>query len=231
MNPWIAAFSLGLAGSLHCVGMCGPLVLALPGGRDKSLPRRLFGRLAYNLGRTVTYAIMGLLAGAFGHVVQHVGLQQFVSILLGVLLLATVFLSSRHAPAWVVQRITVPLQKALAGLLKRDGARGLFEIGLLNGLLPCGLVLAALAGASLQVGPLRGALYMALFGLGTTPLLFALSLGGLSLRSPRLRPVLNNIIPAVTCTVAVLLILRGLNLGIPFISPNLSTPGASCCPH
>jgi sulfite exporter TauE/SafE len=231
MNPWIAAFSLGLIGSLHCVGMCGPLVLALPGGADRSLFRRLLGRLAYNLGRTATYATMGLLAGSFGHVIQNVQLQQFVSILFGVLLLATVFLSARHTPAWIVRHITVPLQKALGGLLKRDGARGLFEIGLLNGLLPCGLVLSALAGASLQVGPLRGALYMALFGLGTTPLLFALSLGGLGLRSPRLRPILNNLIPAVTCVVAVLLIVRGLNLGIKFLSPNLSTPGASCCPH
>ncbi len=227
----LEAFLLGAVGSLHCVGMCGPLVLALPGGNDISIARRIFGRLSYNLGRTVTYTGMGLVAGLMGMALHLAGIQQAVSIVFGVLLLATVFLGSRHAPGWVTRWLTVPLQKAMAGLLRREGARGLFEIGLLNGLLPCGLVMAAMAKASLQDGALAGAVYMALFGLGTTPLLFALSLGGLGLRSPRLRPLLGHLIPAVTCIVAMLLILRGLNLGIPYLSPDLETPGASCCPH
>jgi sulfite exporter TauE/SafE len=115
-------------------------------------------------------------------------------------------------------------------LLQRGSLAGLYRTGVANGLLPCGLVYAALAGASLQDSALSGSLYMALFGLGTLPLMFALSMGGLTLQSPKLRPVLNRLIPAVTCVVAALLILRGLSLGIPYISPDLSG-GGSCCPH
>ncbi len=229
-NAVVAAFGLGLAGSLHCVGMCGPLVLALPGGHSAKLSQKLLGRISYHLGRSVTYAGMGLFAGVLGKVIQLNGLQQAVSILLGLLLLATVFLNSSHVPTWITTRVTLPLQKSLARLLKRPGSRGLFEIGLMNGLLPCGLVYAALAGASLQEGALWGALYMFIFGLGTAPLLFALSLGGLRLSNPRWRPVLNRVIPGVTCLVAVLLILRGMALGIPYISPDLGS-GGSCCPH
>ncbi len=229
MNLW-TAFILGFAGSLHCLGMCGPLALALPGGRDASTARRVAGRAAYNLGRILTYAIFGLFAGQIGHVFRVAGFQQTVSLLLGVLLLLAIFWKPQWLPAWIVRRVHAPLQRGLGRMLRLDGMAGLFQVGLLNGLLPCGLVYAAMAGASLQGGPLGGAAYMALFGLGTAPMMFALSLGGLSLRSPRWQPILRRVIPAVTLVVATLLILRGLALDIPFLSPDLAVPG-SCCPH
>jgi sulfite exporter TauE/SafE len=225
-----SALALGLAGSLHCLGMCGPLALALPASPEASLGRRALGRLLYNLGRAVTYAGMGIFAGVLGHAIRMAGVQQAVSILLGVLLLATVFLSTRHLPAWMINTFYRPVQKGLQRILRRGSLLGLFQTGLLNGLLPCGLVYAALAAASLQAGAIQGAAYMFFFGLGTIPLMFALSLGGLGLRNPRLQPVLNRLIPAVTCTVAVLLILRGLSLGIPYISPVLDA-GGGCCGH
>jgi len=230
MNALWFAFTLGLAGSLHCLGMCGPLALALPAPRDASRFVRALGRLLYNLGRTLTYAFMGLFAGLLGHALQLGGLQQIVSILLGMLLIATLFLNTRHMPEWVLKRFYRPVQRGLGKLLHRHGKFGLLQVGLLNGLLPCGLVYAALAGAALQSGALRGALYMGIFGLGTIPMMFAISMGGLTLRSPRFKPVLQYLVPALTLTAGVLLILRGLSLGIPYISPDLSTPGA-CCAH
>ncbi|MEX2606359.1 MAG: sulfite exporter TauE/SafE family protein [Kiritimatiellia bacterium] len=224
-----SALALGLAGSLHCLGMCGPLALALPANREATKAQRALGRLLYNLGRAVTYAGMGIFAGLFGRVLQVAGFQQALSIVLGVLLMATVFLNTRHMPEWVLNRFYRPVQRGLGRILKRGSYAGLFQTGLLNGLLPCGLVYAALAAASLQAGPVQGSLYMFLFGLGTLPLMFALSLGGLRLHSPQFQPVLNRLIPVVTFTVAVLLILRGLSLGIPYISPVLSS--GSCCSH
>jgi sulfite exporter TauE/SafE len=226
-----SALILGLAGSLHCLGMCGPLALALPASPDASLGRRAMGRLLYNLGRAVTYAFMGIFAGVLGHAIRMAGVQQVVSILLGVLLLATVFLKSHHMPSWLLNTFYRPVQRGLQRILRRGSLLGLFQTGLLNGLLPCGLVYAALAAASLQAGAVQGAAYMFLFGLGTIPLMFLLSLGGLGLRNPRFQPVLNRLIPAVTCTVAVLLILRGLSLGIPYISPVLEAGGGGCCAH
>lgn len=224
-----AAFMIGLAGSLHCVGMCGPLALALPSRSTDGKGKRVLGRLLYNLGRTTTYAAMGLGAGAFGHVIRLAGVQQAVSIVLGVLLLLTVVLTTRQLPGWMVRTFYRPVQKLVGKLLQHGSLAGLYRTGIANGLLPCGLVYAALAGASLQSGPISGALYMALFGLGTLPLMFVLSMGGLTLQSPRLRPVLHRLIPAVTCVVAVLLILRGLSLGIPYISPDLQA--GACCAH
>jgi hypothetical protein len=210
------------------MGMCGPLALALPANPESSYGKKIVGRLMYNLGRACTYAFMGIFAGVLGHALQVYGLQQAVSIVLGILLLATVFLSAKHMPAWVIRTFYKPVQQALGRILKRGSLMGLFQTGLLNGLLPCGLVYAALASASLHSGAIEGALFMFLFGLGTLPLMFALSLGGLSLRTPKFQPFLHRVIPTVTFIVAVLLILRGLSLNIPFISPDLSA-GGSCC--
>lgn len=227
MHAW-TAFALGFAGSLHCLGMCGPLALALPGGRDASITRRLLGRLVYNLGRITTYAAFGLAAGSLGRVLQMNGFQETVSLVLGVLLLLTLMIPAHRMPAWLTRTVYKPLQHALGTLLRKEGVTGLYQVGLLNGLLPCGLVYAALAGASLQAGSLRGAGYMALFGLGTLPMMFALSLGGLSLRTPRFQPLLRRVVPAVTLMVGVLLVMRGLSLGIPYLSPALGS-GGSCC--
>jgi uncharacterized protein len=221
------ALILGAVTSLHCMGMCGPLALALPAKSGRSKIRHIAGRLVYNLGRAVTYAAMGILAGLLGKSVKLFELQNIVSILFGVLLLASLFLSTKNLPAWVIRCFYKPIQTGLGRILKRGSLTGLFQIGLLNGLLPCGMVYAALALASLQSGPLSGAVFMFLFGLGTLPLMFAISLGGLSLRSPKLQPVLNRVIPTVTFLVAVLLILRGLSLNIPYISPDLHS--GSCC--
>ncbi|MCC5849864.1 MAG: sulfite exporter TauE/SafE family protein [Verrucomicrobia bacterium] len=228
VTAYLTAFVLGLGGSLHCLGMCGPLALALPAGREASRLRRAMARLVYNLGRTVTYAIMGLFAGSLGHILHLGGVQRWVSIVLGVLLISTLLFSSEHMPRWVFNTFYRPVQRGLGKLLKREGMGGFFQIGLLNGLLPCGLVYAALAMASVQQGPLQGAGFMALFGLGTVPMMFAISMGGLTLRSPRFQPVLQYLLPALTLIAGIFLILRGLSLGIPYLSPDFAA--GACCP-
>lgn len=226
VSHYASAFILGLFGSLHCLGMCGPIALALPAPRGASPGLRVLGRLAYNTGRTFTYAVLGVFAGLLGHVFQLGGVQRIVPVVLGSLLIASVFVTAEHMPRWVFNTFYRPVQRGLGKLMSRKGVTGLLHIGLLNGLLPCGLVYAALAAAATREGPAGGALYMALFGLGTLPMMFALSLGGAALHAPRFRPVMQWLVPSLTVCVGLLLVLQGLSISLPFL-PGVA-PGACC---
>jgi len=106
-------------------------------------------------------------------------------------------------------------------LFQKKTFGSLFTIGLLNGLLPCGLVYVALASSLNTTDVYKGALLMFFFGLGTMPLLFVLSLAGKYL-SVRFRTFIHKSVPIIIVTLGILFILRGLNLGIPFISPSES---------
>ncbi len=235
MVIWVSALTLGLAGSLHCLGMCGPIALALP--RPATGTRLGFwtGRLLYNLGRATTYAALGALFGGIGRSIYMAGWQQGLSIACGAAIL--LYLAGRylgmgrfHADAVLMKGIA-PVQRALARRLGGGSSRGLFGIGLLNGLLPCGLVYVALAGAAATGDARHGALYMALFGIGTAPLMFAAGIAGPALYA-RWRGRFQWVIPAGLAALAVLFILRGLNLGIPYISPRFAAdPGdpPACC--
>jgi sulfite exporter TauE/SafE len=221
------AFILGLFGSLHCAGMCGPLALALPatGGRPVSF---FLGRLAYNLGRILTYCILGLVFGLIGKSLVLAGIQRWASIGLGVALLVGLF-ASRHIVLRQPVIVLVEKLKSLMGtLLHRRSAAGLFLLGLLNGLLPCGLVYVACAGAVATGGLLGGALYMLAFGLATVPMMLAISLSG-RLVPVSLRLRLLRTVPVAVFLLASLLILRGMELGIPYVSPILSGDTLSCC--
>lgn len=224
---YATAFVLGLVGSLHCAGMCGPLVLALPvTGRTRAA--WVTGRLAYNLGRIVTYCVLGLVFGMIGRSMFVAGIQRWVSITLGLLLLAGL-LASRRLALWnPVTRFVNVLKSRMSSLLRQRSLAALGLLGLLNGLLPCGLVYVACAGATAMNGMLAGAGYMAAFGLGTVPLLLAIGLSGKLIPLP-LRLQLRKAIPVSVFLLATLLILRGMSLGIPYVSPDLSGSGASCC--
>ncbi len=227
MDLW-TAFILGLAGSLHCAGMCGPLALALP-TPDHRLTPLLAGRLAYNAGRVVTYCLLGLLFGLLGKVFAVAGLQQTLSIALGVALLLGLFLSPKLVRWFPITRTVNALKHRMAGLLRQRSFTALTVLGLLNGLLPCGLVYVACAGAAATGDLLKGAEYMAVFGIGTVPMMLAISLSG-SLVPIRIRLKLTKAVPVAVGLLAALLILRGMSLGIPYISPNLSADKpASCC--
>lgn len=218
MDFW-TAFALGLVGSLHCAGMCGPLALALP-ATGHGVSGFFWGRLAYNAGRVVAYCLLGLVLGLLGKTLWLAGLQRWVSIALGVALLAGLC-TSRKLTAWIPTSAWVGrLKLQMSGLLQRRSIAALATLGLLNGILPCGLVYVAAAGATATGDVLAGARYMFLFGLGTLPMMLAISLSR-NLLPVSLRLKLNKAIPASVFLLATLLILRGMSLGIPYLSPDL----------
>lgn len=224
---YLTAFILGLVGSLHCAGMCGPLALAVPAGGNTTT-RFILGRIAYNFGRIITYCVLGLIFGLIGRSLWLAGVQRWVSIALGVLLLIGLFGSRRLALWRPVTNLVNGLKFRMSALLRQRSFSALAALGLFNGLLPCGLVYVACAGATATHGILSGARYMASFGLGTVPMLLAIGLGG-RLVPPDLRLQLRKMIPVSIVLLAALLILRGMSLGVPFVSPDLSASGAACC--
>jgi uncharacterized protein len=218
-----SAFIIGFVGSLHCLGMCGPIVLALPGNASQRV-RFSVERLLYNLGRAVTYAFMGAVAGVVGQGVAMAGFQQWLGILAGGLMVLSVLLPTRAArrilPSALYDKVFAWLKAKLGSLLSDSSHSSMFTIGLLNGFLPCGLVYMALAG-SLVMGSIGGgALFMLIFGLGTLPVMFAASFAS-GLITGSLRKRINKIIPVAIFVMGVLFILRGLSLGIPFLSPDM----------
>lgn len=216
------ALLLGALSSAHCVGMCGPIALAVPSARS-SFTGRSMDALLLNGGRVLTYAVLGALFGTFGRGLHLAGLQQAASIGMGVLMLAAVLV-----PALFRKDIFATaaigglgrLRSMLAHNLRRTSPQALVLTGLLNGLLPCGMVYFAVAGALVQDGALNGALFMAAFGLGTWPAMLAVRLGG-GLVTGMWRKGMRRAAPYVFALLGVLFILRGMNLGIPYVSPVL----------
>ncbi len=229
MDLW-TAFLLGFVGSAHCAGMCGPLALALPGAGGVRT-KFIAGRLLYNLGRIITYALMGAFFGLLGHGFALAGLQRWVSLVLGAAILIGLLMSPRFVHAVPVSNAVGWLKSALGKLFQRRALSAQFGIGLLNGLLPCGLVYVACAGATASGNVLRGVEYMAAFGLGTLPMMLAISLLGQKLQFA-LRFKLQRLIPVSLAMVGLLLLLRGMALGIPYLSPQLSAqPSSQCACH
>lgn len=213
------AFLMGFLGSFHCIGMCGPIVLALP-------VQGVVYKLIYNLGRAITYTSIGGIIGFVGNSFTLIGWQQSLSIGTGVIMLAVIlFTKYKHFDLPLngfLNRVYLYVKSRLGPLLKSKSSFAPLIIGMLNGLLPCGLVYAAMFTA-LSMGSITGsAYYMLYFGVGTIPIMLVL---GISSRfiSMRLRTRLNRAAPYFLGVLAILLILRGLNLGIPFISPSLNS--------
>ncbi|MCK5372437.1 MAG: sulfite exporter TauE/SafE family protein [Cyclobacteriaceae bacterium] len=218
-----SAFLIGLFGSFHCIGMCGPIALALPIQKDNKL-NLIVGRVLYNIGRAITYATIGLFFGLVGQSLSLAGFQQSVSIIAGVLILLMVLLPSKISQKLYLLKpaygFTNFLKRKFGVLLKQKSVASTFFIGLLNGFLPCGLVYIAVAGAIATGGYLDGAIYMFVFGIGTLPIMLTVSLAG-NFISLNVRKRINKMIPAFMIVLAFLFILRGMNLGIPYVSPQL----------
>jgi len=235
MEIWISALTLGLLGSFHCIGMCGPIAIALP-LNNRNWFLRVSGALLYNIGSAFTYAFMGALFGFLGKGLVLTGLQQWVSILMGIIMVLSVvfpYIGKMSQPLNHLSfKLTVPIKKPLSQLFQKRSAYSLFLIGLLNGFLPCGLVYIALAGAVATGDMLLGAVYMFLFGLATLPVMFLLNMAG-NMVSLRFRNLIRRIIPVFIVIIGLLFILRGMNLGIKYISPKLEkkaeTTQMNCC--
>ena len=229
MELW-SAFLLGFVGSAHCVGMCGPLALALPA--TGGVRARFFaGRALYNLGRIVTYTVMGVAFGLLGKTFAVAGLQRWVSLTAGAIILIGLIVSPNLSFTNAAAGSVGWVKRQLAQLFRQRSLSALFAIGALNGFLPCGLVYAACVAAVATGDVLGGAKFMAVFGLGTTPMLLVISILGQKLQL-QLRFKLQRLIPVSLAVVGLLLLLRGMALGIPYVSPQLPatpTAGHSCC--
>ncbi len=217
----ISALVLGLMGSFHCAGMCGPIAIALP-LQGNTTGQKIFGGTLYNLGRTVTYGLMGAIFGLLGQGIVMIGFQQKVSVIMGAIMIISALFPALFKNQYRMDKnwfsLVGKLKKSIGNLFSVRSFSSLFFIGLLNGLLPCGLVYMAIAGAIGTGGVAEGTLYMILFGLGTIPMLLAISLAG-NMMSMTIRKKVNKVIPVLIVVVGILFILRGLSLGIPYLSP------------
>lgn len=220
----LAAFTMGVIGSFHCVGMCGPLALALPLS-DNSLFAKFTGALLYNSGRIVTYSLFGLIAGAFGQSMRMIGFQQWLSIVLGSLILTIILLPKLYPARFGKIPATVnffQLIRTLFGqLFFKKNQSALFAIGFLNGLLPCGMVYLATAGATATGDIKSSVVFMAAFGAGTLPVMWAIAFWG-NFIGVSIRQKIRAAYPYMMSVMACLLIVRGLGLGIPYLSPEVN---------
>jgi uncharacterized protein len=230
-SSWASGLILGLAGSLHCVGMCGPLMLLLPS--HQSWRQTVSSQGVYHLGKTLTYVLMGLIIGFVFIWVDIRRFEQQFSLILGFLFLLLwmyEFWGNKRGSYSPLQNW---VQRAFGNTIQKKATWGWFLGGMLNGLLPCGLVYGALM-ASLGTGSQEGTIFFMLgFGMGTSPALLGISLGK-SIVSKSFLPKLKNTLPYWLLLMALLFFLRGANLGIPFVSPKFEKglkPGQtkSCC--
>lgn len=227
----IAALIMGLAGSLHCVGMCGPLISAMPYNRTS---RWKFARTKFinHLGRLTTYTVMGLAFGLLGQGMAAAGFQQWVSIISGVLILLFIFWPARWKffSRGKLTGFVARLKQTFSQMLEKRNPSTLFILGMLNGLLPCGLVYFALA-ASLATGnALQGGMFMFLFGVGTTPALVAIGILATGFKQ-HFAMKFQKAMRVMLIITALILIARGSNLGIPYLSPKFekATQEVDCC--
>ncbi|OFX53925.1 MAG: hypothetical protein A2066_03745 [Bacteroidetes bacterium GWB2_41_8] len=235
---FITPLTIGLIGSFHCIGMCGPIVVALP-LKKHNLISKIAGAVLYNSGRVITYSILGILFGLLGQGIHMAGFQQWTSILLGIAMIISVLFPFVFREKITIGNLFTGFSARLITRLRKlftdRSYFSLLMIGLLNGLLPCGLVYVAIAGAIGSGTVLSGAIFMMLFGIGTIPLLLVATLASDAI-GQRVRSKMQKVVPYFVFLLGVLFILRGMSLGIPFISPtteklepHIKVEKGSCC--
>jgi len=226
---YIAALIFGFFTSFHCIGMCGPIAIALP-LKKNTWYSKIFSSLLYNFGRTITYGFLGAVFGLLGKGFKMSGFQSWVSIIVGVLMILSVVFPVLFKQKQYFDRLMYSyvgkMVSAFRRLFQKSSYWSLFVIGLLNGLLPCGPVYAAIALAIVGGGILSGSFYMLLFGIGTIPIMLSLNLIGHTI-SVGMRNKIRKTVPVFIVIIGILFILRGLHLGIPYISP----PEKMLAPH
>ncbi|WP_222983128.1 sulfite exporter TauE/SafE family protein [Flagellimonas meishanensis] len=216
-----SALVLGLLGSLHCLGMCGPIAFMLPLDRDNKA-KKLMQMGVYHLGRALAYASMGLVFGFVGRGLYLFDFQQKLSIVIGALMIVLVLLPGKYlqrlGAARPIYGLVSKVKSRLGSELRKKTPDTFLTIGFLNGFLPCGLVYMALLGAIALGNPWQGALYMALFGMGTIPLMTSVVFFSSFLRGET-RKMIQKLVPVFVILIGTLFILRGMGLGIPYVSP------------
>lgn len=216
------AFFFGLISSLHCIGMCGPIAMMLPLDRNNSA-KKAFQILLYHAGRLTAYGTLGLIFGILGKGLYLAGMQQQISIIVGILMITIVLIPEKIFAKYnfskPIYRIISKVKSSLGNQFRKKSPDAIFTIGLLNGFLPCGLVYAALFGAIAMQNEFYGVAYMLLYGLGTIPMMSAVVYMANRLSNP-FRNKIQKLIPIVAVCIGALFILRGLGLGIPYVSPS-----------
>lgn len=216
MNFLFTALGIGLIGSFHCVGMCGPIALALPFSRKNNW-QALGSILLYNAGRILTYALLGVAIGSVGQGLFLIGLQSWFAIGTAILLIIAAIFSinveNKILNIPFIAKFYRQVQKMLGKVLGKH-ANSLFYVGLLNGLLPCGLVYMAIVGALATTSVWQGALYMLFFGLGTIPLM-ALTAFSARLITPAFRNKIKKWYPILLLLIASLFLIRGISFHMP----------------
>lgn len=229
-----SGFILGLLGSFHCMGMCGPIAFLLPVEHKKPTKKALQVSV-YHAGRLFAYGLIGLLLGLVGKSFDLFGLQQQLSIVVGaamiVMVVITYYIGMNFTVTKPLYRLVGKLKSAMGKEIKKKTFDAFFTMGFLNGLLPCGLVYMAVIGAIGSGNAMEGAVYMMFFGLGTVPLMTAAVYLG-NVISLKVKSAMKKAVPVFVIGIGVLFIIRGLGLGIPYLSPkdmsNQQTAQESC---
>lgn len=262
-----AGFLLGLASGLHCLGMCGPLMAVMPFRQTTSVFGMAADRFLYHVARVTMYALLGLVMG-FGVDLFHVNhLERTVALLGGSVMIAfatmQLILHRSPLPNRLTSKFSRPVSHAMRALLKGNRSwLTIVALGALNALLPCGLLYAALAGSvgaaatyqgdmqgatyttalesSAFSSALQGAFFMAAFGIGTLPTMVAASIG-VRLLTPKASKHLRSWAPSIAILAGAIIIVRGMALGIPYLSPSEVVPTSAatgkvtrppaCCTH
>lgn len=218
MEFLLAGLLLGAVGTFHCIGMCGPLALSLP-VVNNTPSSRFVSTLLYNIGRVVTYSTLGAAFGLTGLGFAFFGYQQILSISLGVIIIFYLLIPAHYfSTAQKSSTFLINVRRSLGQLFTKKTYGSVFTIGILNGLLPCGMIYMAMAAAVSSGSILQSSLFMAMFGLGTLPVMWSLSFFG-GLITIKRRSAIRKLFPVIMFVMAVLLILRGLSLDIPYLSP------------
>lgn len=215
-----AALGLGFASGFHCLGMCGPIALSLGLSKKQQVNFHL-QNLTYQLGRILTYSFLGAIVGIVGEGFQLAGFQKYISILAGILLITMALFSFGGDFTSKIPAISNALLKVkinLGKLLRKTDYSSRFLTGILNGFLPCGMVYMALTASLAAGGIWQSASFMVFFGLGTFPFMFAAVLFG-NILNATVRNKILKIVPVFMLILGTLFILRGMELGIPYISP------------
>ncbi len=224
-----SAIILGLLGSFHCIGMCGPIAFMLPVDRSNST-KKIIQISIYHFGRLLAYSIIGLIFGFVGKSLYIFGLQQQLSIIIGVIMIVVVLtplhIFNKYNFSKPIYKIISKVKSALGKALKKKTSDTFLTIGFLNGFLPCGLVYMAVFASITTANAFQGSLYMLLFGIGTIPLMTsAIYLG--KFLNVTIKQRIQKAIPVFVVVIGLLFIIRGLGLGIPYISPAPITEIAS----
>lgn len=229
-----SALLFGLISSFHCIGMCGPIALMLPVDRSNEA-KKVTQIITYHIGKLTAYGLLGLIFGLLGRSFYLAGMQQQLSIIVGVLMILVALIPEKVFAKYnfskPLYRIITKVKSSLGQQFKNKSYKSLFTIGLLNGFLPCGMVYVALFGAIAMQRVSLSVLYMILFGIGTIPMLTIVVYVS-NLMSFSFRGIMQKAIPLVAVLIGMLFIIRGLGLDIPYLSPsNMSLfvqPEANC---